>query len=309
MFQTVKFVLAATAVATLVGCGGGGGGGGDGGGSGSGGGIAVTTLAGTGANGSVDGAGANATFSNPWGVAVDSSGTVYVADAGNSPKIRKITAAGVVSTLAGTGVRGSTDGAGVNATFDTPRGIAVDANGNVYVGDESNFNIRKISAAGVVSTLAGTGVQGSADGAGASATFYSVGGVAVDANGNVYVADAGNSKIRKITAAGVVSTLAGTGVRGSTDGVGVNATFSNPWGVAVDANGNVYVADLGNNKIRKITAAGVVSTLAGTGAPGSADGSGASATFDWPHGVAVDTNGNVYVGDVSNKKIRKITQQ
>jgi sugar lactone lactonase YvrE len=134
-------------------------------------------------------------------------------------------------------------------------------------------------------------------------------GVAVDAIGNVYVADTYSNKIRKITSAGVVSTLAGTGAAGSADGAGGAATFNFPFGVAVDAIGNVYVADTYNRKIRKITPSGSVSTIAGTGTDGSADGAGGAATFSLPFGVAVDANGNVYVADYGNKKIRKLTPQ
>jgi sugar lactone lactonase YvrE len=317
----------------------------------------VSTLAGSGAQGSEDGAGANSTFATPFGVSIDAAGNVYVADSyirkitaagvvskpagsgalgsaeagaiwtlsytglavdaagnvyvanANKSKIHKITAAGVVSTLAGSGSQGSADGAGANATFSYPRGLAVDAAGNVYVADYNNHKIRKITAAGVVSTLAGSGSQGSADGAGAIATFSFPAGVAVDAAGNVYVADSENQKIRKITAAGVVSTLAGSGSQGSADGAGANASFNSPFGVSIDAAGNVYVADSNNYKIRKITAAGVVSTLAGSGSPGNADGAGANATFSWPTGISVDANGVVYVVDTFNNKIRKLTPQ
>ncbi len=251
----------------------------------------LSTLAGTGSAGSTDGPGGSATFNNPTGVAVDSSGYVYVADGGN--KIRKITPEGVVSTLAGTGSIGSTDGPGVSATLSSPYGVTVDSSGYVYVADTANNKIRKISPEGVVSTLAGTGFTGSTDGSGGSATFYNPTGVAVDSNGYVYVADTANNKIRKISPEGVVSTLAGSESQGSTDGPGGSATFNEPSGVAVDSNGNVYVADTANNKIRKITPDGVVSTLAGSGSQGSTDGSGGSATFYTPTGVAVDSNGNV----------------
>jgi len=268
----------------------------------------VSTLAGTGAIGSADGAGATATFSDLYGVAVDTSGTVYVADQ-NNEKIRKITSAGVVSTLAGTGSVGSKDGAGTTATFSDPIGVAVDKNGNVYVTDAGNNKIRKITPAGVVSTVAGTGAQGSADGVGATATFSYPEGVAVDSSGVLYVSDFNNHKIRKITPAGVVSTLAGTGAQGSADGAAATATFSHPRGIALDADGNIYVVDSENNKIRKITAAGVVSTIAGTGAQGSVDGAGATATFTVPWGIALDASGNLYVVDWKNSKIRKLTPQ
>jgi streptogramin lyase len=271
----------------------------------------VTTLAGTaGSSGSADGTGSAARFYLPYGVAVDSSGNVYVADTHNNT-IRKITPAGVVTTLAGTAASfGSADGTGSAARFNYPYGVAVDGSGNVYVADPGNNTIRKITPAGVVTTLAGTaGSSGSADGTGSAARFWSPGGVAVDGSGNVYVVDNFNHTIRKITPAGVVTTLAGTALSsGSADGTGSAARFYYPSGVAVDGSGNVYVADTNNYTIRKITPAGVVTTLAGTaGSPGSTDGTGSAARFNGPYGVAVDGSGNVYVADTSNHTIRKIT--
>jgi sugar lactone lactonase YvrE len=151
----------------------------------------------------------------------------------------------------------------------------------------------------IVTTLAGSETAGMADGVGTAASFSGIGGIAVDSSGNVYVADSGNHKIRKVTPAGVVTTLAGSGAAGSTDGVGVAAKFNDPRSVAIDTSGNVYVADGGNYKIRKITSAGLVTTLAGTGTQGSTDGTGAAASFNYPTGVAVDSSGNVYVADSS----------
>ncbi|HUM03254.1 MAG TPA: NHL repeat-containing protein [Thermoanaerobaculia bacterium] len=267
----------------------------------------VTTFAGSGSLGSDDGPAAAATFFYPYGVAVDLSRNVYVADTYNY-KIRAITPAGVVSTLAGTGESGDDNGPGAAATFSWAVGVAADSSGNVYVADSGSNTIRKITPAGVVSTLAGSGAGGSADGPGDEATFSEPSGVAVDSSGNVFVADTDSNKIRKITAGGAVTTLAGSGASGSADGTGAAATFTNPFGVAVDSSQNVYVADSGNNKIRKITPAGVVSTLAGSGAYGGADGIGAAATFYTPTGVAVDSSGTVYVADSGNNKIRKITQ-
>ena len=270
----------------------------------------VTTLAGTaGSVGSADGTGAAASFNFPSGVATDSAGNVYVADTNNNT-VRKITPAGVVTTLAGTaGVIGSTDATGAAASFNSPFGVAFDSTGNAYVADEGNHTIRKITSAGVVTTFAGTaGVIGSTDAAGAAARFNDPRGVATDSTGNVYVGDTGNNIIRKITPAGVVTTLAGTaGTTGSTDATGAAASFNFPQGVATDSAGNVYVADTLNNTIRKITPAGVVSTLAGTAGTGSADGTGPAASFNSPVGVATDNAGNVYVADANNSTIRKIT--
>ena len=236
----------------------------------------------TGSNPGADGTGSAARFYFPNGVAVDSAGNVYVADT-NNYTIRKITPSGVVSTLAGlAGSPGSADGTGSAARFNDPYGVAVDSAGNVYVADTGNNTIRKITPSGVVSTLAGlAGSIGSADGTGSAARFFQPYGVAVDSAGNVYVADTNNNTIRKITPSGVVSTLAGlAGSFGSADGTGSAARFYYPEGVAVDSAGNVYVADTGNDTIRKITPSGVVSTLAGlAGSIGSADGTGSAARF------------------------------
>ena len=225
-----------------------------------------------------------------------------------------------VTTLAGGGF-GNTNGTGLKAKFGQLRGLCVDAEGNIYVADQSNYSIRKITPAGVVTTLAGS-TRGYVDGVGINAKFAGPRDVAVDIDGNVYVADAGNHRIRKITPDGVVTTFAGS-TQGFADGTGVNARFRTPQGVAVDADGNVYIADYQNFKIRKITPAGVVTTLAGSTRE-YADGTGANAKFVAPQGLTVDANGNVYVADGDNQgfgifdvpgldlrashRIRKITQ-
>jgi sugar lactone lactonase YvrE len=273
----------------------------------------VTALAGTlpPSPGSADGTGSAAGFNCPSGVAVDGAGNVYVADTANET-VRRITPGGVVTTLAGTvGSSGVADGTGTTAQFSHPAGMAADSNGNVYVADRFNKTIRKIAPGGVVTTLAGDpGALGSVDGL---TPFNFPFGVAVDNTGNVYWADRLHSAILKIATNGVMTTLAGVygqypDGRGSNDGTGTSARFDNPRGLTVDGTGNVYVADSANNTIRKITPAGVVTTLAGTaGAVGSADGNGPSARFNEPTGVAVDVAGNVFVADAGNNLIRKIT--
>jgi len=268
----------------------------------------VTTLAGSGSAAALDGTGTAASFNAPGDVALDAAGNVYVADSNNN-EIRRITSGGVVTTWAGATVAGSTDGTGTAASFNFPTGVAVDASGNVYVADSNNNKIRKVTSAGVVTTLAGSGSVGSTDGTGTAASFSFPTAPAVDTAGNVYVADSNNNKIRKVTPAGVVTTFAGSGTSGWTDGEGTAASFSNPAGVAVDTAGNLYVADAGNEEVRKITPAGVVTTLAGSAlnGSGSANGSGAEASFSGPGDVAVDVAGNVYVADGGNNEIRRIS--
>ncbi len=209
-----------------------------------------------------------------------------------------------VSTLAGS-TEGFADGVGTAAKFNRPAGIAVDMQGNVYVGDQFNHRIRKITPAGEVTTLAGS-TAGFADGTGSAAQFSSPFGISTDSQGNVYVGDRGNHRIRKITPAGEVTTLAGS-TRGFADGMGSNAMFNDPAAIEIDVQGNVYVADRGNHRIRKITPAREVTTLAGSGVAGFIDGIGSVAQFNFPFGISTDSQGNVYVGDAGNHSVRKIT--
>ena len=270
---------------------------------------AVTDFAGSPNCGAANGTGEAAQFNFPTGIAVDSAGNLYVADT-NSHTIRKITAAGVVTTLAGLAFNsGITDGTGSAARFNRPTAIAVDGAGIVYVADTNNHTIRQVTPAGVVTTLAGTPGSGFTDGPAASAKFNSPRGIAVDAAGsNVYVADSNNQAIRKI-AAGVVTTLAG-GAFGSQDGTGPAAGFNGPRGLAMDGAGNIYVADIFNQRIRQVTPAGVVTTLAGSfrqgGIDGPANAGPTGARFNNPEGVAASGAGVVYVADTSNDTIRKI---
>jgi len=245
----------------------------------------------------------------PFGVAVDGNGKLYVADTIGHQIHREHTRTSIddivqgengtpsgptPEVLAGTGDAGRDDGASTVARFNSPGGLAVNANGTVFVADTGNNAIRKVTPTGVVTTLPATGVL----------EPY---GIAVDGSGNVYVADTGNHRIRKITPSGAVSTLAGAGTAGFADGTGPVARFSGPRGVAVDGSGNVYVADTGNHRIRKITPSGAVSTLAGAGTAGFADGTGAAAQFSEPSGLTVSRDGVVFVADTANHRIRKVT--
>lgn len=311
----------------------------------------VSTFAGNAAPAFVDGSGTAASFYSPQGITLSSDGNFYVADAFNSA-IRKVTSAGDVSTLTGNGTIGYIDGSLANARFYAPQSLVTDAAGNIYVADFSNNIIRKITPAGVVSTLAGSGSAGYDDGTGIAASFNNPRGLAIDATGNIYVADRGNNLIRKITPAGVVTTFAGNRLSAYVDQVtGTSASFNKPSGLAIDAAGNIYVADAQNYAVRKITSAGIVTTYLGNakhqvlGSPsaiaidakgnlfitdqtgrvfevttdkvllplagrsstaGFADGTGASVLFNSPQGVAADANGNIYVADAGNNRIRKI---
>lgn len=270
----------------------------------------VTTLAGQpGIAGGLNGTNGNALFSSPEGVAVDAAGNVFVADAGNDA-IRRITPQGVVTTVAGrVGISGSADGASGTNTFSSPGNLTIDSAGNLYVVDTQNHTVRTISPAGDVATLAGAppASPGAVDGPADQATFSSPQAIALDSATNLWVADTFAHLIRKITPDGVVSTIAGTNkVSGTNDGVGNTARFNQPRGLAFDTNGNLYVADTVNSVIRRLAPDGTVTTIAGAGTNGVADGTNNSAQFNQPRGIVVDTNGIVYVADTGNQTIRRI---
>ncbi|MBI2761805.1 MAG: SMP-30/gluconolactonase/LRE family protein [Chloroflexi bacterium] len=266
----------------------------------------VSTFAGAGERGFFDGAGRAAQFNAPTRILLDPAGPVYVADEGNN-QIRRLTFDSQVTTLAGSGAIGFADGARRDAIFNRPAGAAVDGAGNLYVADAGNDIIRKVLPDGTVTTFSGSGVTGFTDGPATSAKFNSPAGITMDIFGALFVADQGNDKIRMIQKDGTVTFVAGSGVRGYQDGPATTARFNNPAAVAVDFDGNVYVADQGNDVIRKITPDGQVSTLAGTGERGHADGKAQSARFNAPAGIAVDGAGNIFVADTGNDQIRRIT--
>jgi sugar lactone lactonase YvrE len=273
----------------------------------------VTTIAGDTAFGSVDGTGTAAEFFGLMGIAVDGADNLFVTDTINNT-IRMITPATVVTTIAGTVQhRGTNDGGGTTAQFYLPFGVATDLASNVYVGDQGNHLIRKIAPNGTVTTLAGNPDGGSQDGTNALAAFRQPSSLAVDAGGNIYVADSGNYKIRRVSPVGtnwVVTTLAGGSI-GSTDGSNKVASFRNPYGLAMDAATNLYVADTMNHAIRRVSPVGtnwVVTTIAGNASFGAGieDGTNKAAHFNSPYGLTVDNASNVYVADFNNMTIRKI---
>lgn len=304
----------------------------------------VTTIAGTGNPGVEDGPARSASFSDPFGVAVDRRGTIYISEGGESNRIRRIATDGKVETIAGS-TEGFAEGNALQASFNTPSGIALDKKGNIIVADTSNNRVRKIASDGKVTTLAGTGAAGYKDGSANDAEFDGPIGIALDKQGGIIVADAYNDLIRRVSSDGSVITIAGTGSPGFIDGNASIARFNTPSGVAVDSHGNIFVADTGNDTVRKITAQGEVSTVAtgsglrhpvgivvthddflfvadshhvlaispdgdsrvyAGGATGFADGSGNEARFRSLAGIAIDREGNLFVADSQNYLIREI---
>ena len=272
----------------------------------------VLTLAGRAqVGGGTNGPGTNALFSAPTALVADATGNLFVADSQNHV-IRKIGTNGNVTTFAGQfGIPGSANGTGTQARFNSPSGIALDPGGNLFISDTGNHTLRKITAAGVVSTLAGlAGQSGVTNATGASARFNSPLGLAVATNATIYLADSGNHLIRKISSSGAVSTLAGSPENwGDNDGTSTNARFNGPVGLALDAHDNLFVADSNNHTIRKITPAGVVTTWAGNpGVDGCVDGDALAARFCKPAELAFDRKGNLFVADSFNHVIRKISR-
>jgi uncharacterized protein YjiK len=248
----------------------------------------VTTFAGSGAAGAVNGTGTAASFNRPVAIAIDTSGNLYVADASNN-MIREITPGGVVTTFF--------NGIGY------PQGVAVDNFGNVYV--TAPNGIGEITPGGVFTGIAGSGTAGNSNGTGGAASFDNPEGLALDSSGNIYIADRSNNLIRKITSGGVVTTLAGSGAAGSANGIGTAASFNWPDGITLDSSGNVYVSDEDGDLLREITPGGVVTTIAGIGSGGNTNGPALSASFAGPWGLAIDSLGNIYIADEDDNLIRK----
>ncbi len=275
---------------------------------------AIATLAGSGQPGFAgdNGAAASAQLNSPRDIAVDGAGNIYVADASNN-RIRRITPQGKISTIAGQGGYGyfGDQGPAVQAMLALPRGLAVDAAGNVYVADTGNHRIRKITPDGVISTIAGTNSAGAgADGiSGVLSALNSPSSVAVDAAGNIYIADTGNNRVRRLNAQGAIMTIAGAGASGFSGdgGDAVSALLNGPQGVAVDGSGNVYIADTGNHRIRKVSPQGIITTIAGADPAAGDNGPAVSARLFEPGGLALDPAGNLYISDTLNNRIRRIS--
>jgi sugar lactone lactonase YvrE len=277
--------------------------------------FTVSTFAGDDGQTWVDGVGASARFGDMRAIAMDSAGNMYVHEA-NGQTVRKVSPQGVVTTLAGNGTPGFVDGTGTNARFGSPvvtdfptnfysaQSLATDRAGNVYVVDQKNHAIRKITPSGTVTTLAGNGVAGFVDGEGGAARFKFPSGVAVDGGGNVFVADQGNHAIRKISPSGVVSTLAGDGVAGLVDGAGATARFNYPSGLTLDSAGNLFIADTYNRAVRKLTASGVVTTVASNPNSGGQIGIG---LINHAVAIAGDSVGNLYVLSEDTRELVKLT--
>ncbi len=256
----------------------------------------IETVAGDGVDGLREGAGAQARFADPYALAIDAQGVAYIADAGDNNRIRRLYPDGRVDTLAGNG-EGWRDGPALQAQFHTPSGIALDAAGNVYVADTGNHRIRRIGTDGAVTTLAGDGQAGFADGPAAQARFDAPMGVAVDAAGRVFVADTYNDRIRVIEADGRVRTLAGGATPGNVDGFGAESRLDTPVALALDAHGNLLIADLYNDAIRRLSPDGMLRTQVVGGG-----------LLSGPLSVAVTHDDVLYVGD-SNGKVVQVSAQ
>ncbi|MDB4921808.1 hypothetical protein [Mucilaginibacter sp.] len=308
--------------------------------------FTVSSFAGSGSVGSGNGIGTAASFGYPMGIALDKNNNLYVADHDNCV-IRKITPDGTVTIYAGTGKKGNDIGPAATSTFYYPTAIACDANGNIFVSDQSDLLIKKITPDGMVSIFAGSGYIGQSNGTGAAASFQGIygitinsegtlfvtdlnairkitnqgvvstfskdpsfktlTGITIDQTGNLYVADNAGNNILKINQQAEVSIVAGSGLVGNVDGKGTSASFQHPSGVAVDSKSNIYVTDSGNSLIRLISPEAIVQTIAGNGMPAETNGVGLTSSFFGPFGIVINTSGNIFISDAAGNKIRKIT--
>lgn len=252
-----------------------------------------------------------ASLDRPSGIAYDQLGDLYIADT-YAHRIRRVGSTGIITTVAGNGVPGFTGdlGPATSASLNTPTGIAFDSSGNLYISDTGNHRIRRVTL-GLISTVAGNGVAGySGEGLAVTVSLNGPTGLSVDPSNNVYIADSGNNRVRRINPSGFISTLAGNGTSGSSgDGsLATLARLNSPQGVAADALGSIYIADTNNHRIRQVTAGLVITTVAGTGSPGySGDGGGAAAAaLNSPSGLALDSGANIYIADRDNRRVRRL---
>jgi hypothetical protein len=261
----------------------------------------VTTFAGFGREDTTSGKGITAGFAAPIQIASDGFGNLYTLDI-HDFRVRKINSDALVSVIAGSGIRGFANGRADAARFGECSGIVVDGSGNIFIADFDSRRIRKISTSGVVTTVAGNDSQGFVNANGEAADFFSLGGIVLDKQGNLFVADW--NRVRKISPGGDVTTFVGRDASGFSDGGPLSATFTQIADMAIDNDDNIYVTD--ENHIRKITPQGQVSTIAGS-SPGYRDGEGANAQFNGADGLGIDTEGNIYVAESHNNRIRKIS--
>ena len=274
----------------------------------------ISTVAGNGeADYSGDGQQATtAEINAPYGLVVDREGNLFIADTYNH-RIRKVTPQGVINTVAGLGTPGySGDGGRATSAQIDSVGLAMDLDGNLFIGEPNNHRVRKVTPQGIISTVAGNGTPGG-EGDGGRATSAQLSGprgIAVDSAGNLFIAESYGNRVRKVTPGGIISTIAGDGNRGfgGDGGPAVSAQLNNPYDVAVDSAGNLYIADSGNQRVRKVTPAGVISTVAGNGLKADSDDSGlaTSARLSGPTGVVVDTAGNLFIAENDGHRVRKV---
>ena len=276
----------------------------------------ITRVAGTGTAGNSgdDGAATDAQLSFPFGVAVTADGGFLIADTGNN-EVRKVSAAGIITRVAGTGTFGNTgdDGPATDAKLGVPRGVAVTADGGFLIADTSNNEVRRVSAAGIITRVAGTGTAGNSgdDGPATGAQLGVPFGVAATADGGFLIADTGNNQVRKVSAAGIITRVAGTGTAGNSgdDGPATDAQLSFPTGVAVTAGGGFLITDTNNRKVRAVSAAGIITRVAGTGTAGNSgdDGPATDAQLSFPTGVAVTAGGGFLITDPGNSEVRAVS--